>query len=801
MASSFGGTIKLTGESEYRSALKNINSNLKEVSSAIKLVSSEFVNNGSKLGDLRSKNEALSNKLKEEQQVIKTCTSAVKDFTEQQEKSKNEIDKLKSSLELEKTKLEEMKKSTTSTNAEISNQEKLISNLQRELAKSEATYDSNNRKINEYKTTMNLAQIECNSLSKEIEENDKILGKLKYKFADNSKVVKEFADEEDKAGEHSLKLSDIIKGNLISEGIIAGFKGLVGAVKSVSSAFIDVGKSAVSSYADYEQLIGGVETLFKDSAGLVENYANNAYKTSGLSANEYMETVTSFSASLLQSLNNDTAKSAQVADMAIVDMSDNANKMGTSMESIQTAYQGFAKQNYTMLDNLKLGYGGTKSEMERLLKDAQKISGVKYNINNLSDVYNAIHVIQGELGITGTTAKEASTTIQGSLSAVKSSWQNLLTGVADSNADWGTLINNFVSSIVTAGENLIPIISDTVEGIGLLITDALGLLVSQVLPMGKELISSLITGMSEMLPDILKSISNLISILCETIISLLPQIIEMGIQLIVALVQGIAESLPTLIPQMINAVLLIVDTLLNNIDLIIDAGIALLIGLADGLINAIPDLIDRIPIIIESLINAITNNLPKILKAGMDITVKLAGGIVKAIPQLVSKIPQIISAITSTITSGLSAIVDVGKNIVKGLWEGISGSLKWIKDKITGWVGDVFGFIKKLFGINSPSTLFRDEIGVYLAKGIGVGFEEEMANVNNTIQKAIPTNFDISPNVKVNNGSGGNSYGVGSSDINNYENNTYNFYNVKDSPSEYARQMRKERQYLKMVNG
>lgn len=796
MASSFGGTIKLTGESEYRSALRNINSNLKEVSSAIKLVSSEFVNNGNKLGDLRSKNEALSNKLKEEQQVVKTCTSAIEDFTEQQEKSKNEIDKLKSSLESEKAKLEEMKKSTTSTNTEISNQEKLISNLQRELTKSEATYDSNNRKINEYKTAMNLAQIECNSLSKEIEENDKILGKLKYKFADNSKAVKEFADEEDKAGEHSLKLSDIIKGNLISEGIIAGFKGLVGAVKSVSSALIDIGKDAVTSYGDYEQLIGGVETLFKDSAGVVENYANNAYKTSGLSANEYMETVTSFSASLLQSLNNDTAKSAEIADMAIVDMSDNANKMGTSMESIQTAYQGFAKQNYTMLDNLKLGYGGTKSEMERLLKDAQKISGVKYDISNLSDVYNAIHVIQGELGITGTTAKEASTTIQGSMSSMKSAFQNLVTGIGDGYSDIHGLIDNFISSVSTLLDNLLPVISSVVDNIITGLQDKM----PSILKQGAELLNSLLSGIVSKLGDIMPIVMQVINTLVETIVTNLPIILNAGIQILLELINGISETLPSLIPQMVNAIVMMVTTLMDNIDLIIDAGIQLIIGLAEGLINAIPELVDKIPVIIESLINAITNNLPKILKAGMDITIKLAGGIIKAIPQLVSKIPQIISAITSTITSGLGAIVDVGKNIVQGLWEGISGSLKWIKDKITGWVGDVFGFIKKLFGINSPSTLFRDEIGVYLAKGIGVGFEEEMANVNNTIQKAIPTNFDISPDVNINNGSGRNNYAVGSSDINNYENNTYNFYNVKDSPSEYARHMRKERQYLKMIN-
>ena len=214
------------------------------------------------------------------------------------------------------------------------------------------------------------------------------------------------------------------------------------AVAAGATAVAALTKSAVESYADYEQLVGGVETLFKDSAGIVQEYAANAFQTAGLSANDYMETVTGFSASLLQSVGGDTEEAARIADQAITDMADNANKMGSSIESIQNAYQGFAKQNYTMLDNLKLGYGGTKQEMERLLADAEKLSGVHYDISNLNDVYEAIHVVQGELGITGTTAEEASTTIQGSAAAMKAAWQNMLTGIADENADYHVFIRD-----------------------------------------------------------------------------------------------------------------------------------------------------------------------------------------------------------------------------------------------------------------------------------------------------------------------------------------------------------------------
>lgn len=801
MAGSFGGTVKLTGESEYASALKNINSNLKAVSSELKLVSTEFTNNGNKIGDLRSKNDALNKKLQEEQNVVKTCSDAIKDFTEQQSKNKNQIDKLRSSLDIEKTTLDKMKNSTTATSEEISKQEKIVADLSKELSKSESAYDSNSRKINDYKVKLNDAKTQCSDLSKEIQDNNNILSKTKDNFKDNAKSVKDFATEEEKAGNNTLTLGNLIKGNLISEGIIAGIKGLAGAMKTVGSALLDIGKSAIDSYADYEQLVGGVETLFalsdneikayanvygmsvdevksnnelmKSSMNEVLGYANEAYKTAGLSANEYMKTVTSFSASLLQSLGGDSFTASEIANQAIIDMSDNANKMGTDMSMIQSAYQGFAKQNYTMLDNLKLGYGGTKSEMERLLKDAQKISGVKYDISNLSDVYNAIHVIQGELGITGTTAKEASTTIQGSVASMKSAWSNLLTGVADDNADWGTLVNNFVDSVVTAGDNLLPRIEIAVEGIGLLITDGLALLLQNVVPMGMQLIQNLITGMANQLPDIIPSINGAMGMIINGIVAMLPQILQMGIQIIVSLVQGIAQSLPTLIPQMVDAVVTMVDTLLDNIDLIIDAGIQLLIGLADGLIEALPKLIDRIPEIIDNLIMAITDNLPKIIEAGITLTVKLAVGLVQAIPQLVAKIPQIIGSLVKGIgnyfgkmlnvgkeligkvkdgiVSGISGMANVGKDLVKGLWNGIKNAKDWVMDKIKGFGSSIVKGIKGIFGIHSPSTVFRDEIGSNLAKGIGVGFTSEMKDVNSMIQNSLPTDFDISSNVNLNN--------------------------------------------------
>lgn len=678
MSSSFGGTVKLKGETEYKKALKDITNNLKVMSSEIKLTASEF------------------------------------------SKSDNAV--------------ENSKNKSKNLNKQIDQQVQTILGLQEGLKLARKEYGDNSREVANWQSKLNLAKADLNKLNSELEENEKSLNDTEDNFDD--------------AGNSALKFGDILKANVLGNVITGGLKKLASAVKEVGSTIINVGKQALNGYADYEQLVGGVETLFKDNAETVENYANNAYKTAGLSANEYMNTVTSFSASLLQSLNGDTAKSAQVADMAITDMSDNANKMGTDMSMIQNAYQGFAKQNYTMLDNLKLGYGGTKNEMQRLLADAEKVTGIKYDINNLNDVYQAIHVIQGELGITGTTAKEASTTIQGSVSAMKSAWQNMLTGIATGNTEnIGNLVNNLANSVITAAQNILPRVQEIASGI----VSVLPQIIEQInenLPMlldsGVQILNTLMEGIMTNLPAIMQGTNQIISTLLTTLLDMLPKIIEMGIQLIVSLVQGIAQQLPTLIPQMIDAIVLIVDTLLNNIDLIIDAGIQLLIGLAEGLINALPRLIEKIPIIIEKLINHIVNNGPKVVQTGIALIIKLAEGLIKAIPQLISKIPEIISSLVNGFKNYFSNMGEVGRNLVSGIWEGIKNAKNWILGKVKEWCSNILDGIKGFFGIHSPSKVFKDEIGTNLALGLGDGFSNEMQNVTEQMQNSIPTQFEIS---------------------------------------------------------
>lgn len=536
-----------------------------------------------------------------------------------------------------------------------------------------------------------------------------------------------------------------VKSGFSKLGSIAGtaMKGVSVAVGAAATAVTGLVTASVNAYAEYEQLVGGVDTLFKDSSKKLQEYANEAYKTAGMSANEYMSTVTSFSASLLQSLGGDTEKAADYANQALIDMSDNANKMGTDMEMIQNAYQGFAKQNYTMLDNLKLGYGGTKEEMQRLLKDAQKLTGIKYDISNFSDVTQAIHAIQTEMGITGTTAKEAGSTIEGSLNSVKGAWNNLLVGITNPDADWDKLIQNLVDTVTTAGENILPAIKSALVGVSALIRDLFPMiakeipaLVAEILPQlvqtGASILQSLMSGIQQNLPLLINSALQIITTIAQTILQMLPQILQMGLQIVIELIKGIAQQAPTLVLQIVDCMILMVETLIDNIDLIIDAGIQLIIGLAEGLIEALPKLIDKIPIIIEKIIEAIIENLPKIISMGIRLIVELGAGLIAAIPQLIGMIPQIIKAIIDAFKN--TDWGAVGKDLLNGLLEGFSnaGNIIWEAIKKVG--NSMIDGIKSFFGIHSPSRVFA-ELGEYLPQGFAVGIDADASQAVDSIDE------------------------------------------------------------------
>lgn len=570
------------------------------------------------------------------------------------------------------------------------------------------------------------------------------------------------------AGEKSGKEQGSKFGQGFASVIGTTAKVVAGAVAAGATAVGGVIKESTANFAEYEQLVGGVETLFgrtaeetealrqsmkdsglsarqvteelanmSDGADIVMQNAARAYATAGMSANEYMETVTSFSASLLQSLGGDTMKAANTADMAIADMSDNANKMGSSMESIQNAYQGFAKQNYTMLDNLKLGYGGTKTEMERLLADASKLSGIKYDISSLDDVYNAIHVIQENMGITGTTAKEASTTIQGSLASLQASWANVLTGMGDKNSDLGALIGTLVENAETFIGNLLPVIEQALTGVSTLISELAPViaekipgLLQSVLPMlltsGVQIIQTLGQGILDSIPVLMPTITDLIVQLGTMLVEMLPQLIEVGMQVILQLALGIAQALPELIPTIVDVVLTITQYLIDNIDLLIDAAIQLMIGLTVGLVQAIPLLIEKVPVIISSLLTAFSQAIPKLVEAGKQIINVIKDAIGTYGPVLLEKGQALINDLKAKIMEKVKAFMDVGKNIVEGIKKGISDAWEGLKSWFTSKVQGLVDGVKDFFKIGSPSKLMANEVGQWIPAGIAEGIESGM---------------------------------------------------------------------------
>ena len=459
------------------------------------------------------------------------------------------------------------------------------------------------------------------------------------------------------------------------------------AVGAAAAGITALTTAAVNNYAEYEQLVGGVETLFKTSSDKVLEYAENAYKTAGLSANEYMETVTSFSASLLQSLGGDTEAAVKYADMAITDMSDNANKMGTDMSLIQNAYQGFAKQNYTMLDNLKLGYGGTQAEMERLIADAAELSDtVDAQSMSFENIVEAIHVVQTEMGITGTTALEAGQTISGSIASMKSAWENLLTGLADGNADIEQLVDNLVTTIVGDGTetnlgvlgNILPAVETALNGASTLVSkafpkimDIIPTIINDNLPIlakaAVSIVQSLVDGISQNQETLFETVFGVITYLVESFITMLPQIVQLGLDLILSLATGLSEALPELIPTIVSIVLQIYQTLVDNAPMLLQAALSLIIGLSEGLINAIPVLIQSLPPIITGIVNYIVGAIPQIMQAGITLLSALVDGLPVIIAAIVDAIPQIIDGIVAAVIEGMPLIIQAGTALLIAL--------------------------------------------------------------------------------------------------------------------------------------
>lgn len=569
----------------------------------------------------------------------------------------------------------------------------------------------------------------------------------------------------------------------------SAMKGIATGAAAATAGVVALSKAALDSYAQYEQLVGGVETLFKDSADTVQQYAANAYKTSGVSANTYMEQATAFSASLIQSLGGDTEAAAQYANQAIMDMSDNANKMGTNIESIQMTYQSLMRGNYAMLDNLKLGYGGTKTELERLVADASKLTGEALDPSKFSDVITAIHAVQENLGITGTTALEAATTIEGSVNMTKAAWSNLLTGIADDNADFQTLVDNFVTSVETAASNILPRLQIIFSGIGQLvaalapvIAQAIPTLITNVLPglataagqmltafgsalitnlpllmnsatqlvmgfltylqtnlplilsSGAQIIQTIGTGIMTALPLVIPIAASIIQTLVNSFIESTPQMLEAAMSLLQNLATGIAENMPLIAQSAANIITGFLSYLNANLPAILSGGVQILTTLANGIISAIPTLVGQLPQVISAIVSFIASNLPQIIQSGVQLLVSFAQGIISAIPQLVSQIPQIIAAIVTTIASNLPQILQAGVSIIQSLIQGILSLIGSVASAIGNIASTI---VNGLMSLPGQLVSIGSQIIQGLVNGIMSGVSSVVSAIGNVVSSAV----------------------------------------------------------------
>ena len=866
--SGFGGAIKLTGESAYKKALQSITQNLKEVASEMKVVSSSYDKNDKSVAALTAKQDVLTKKLSEQTNRLNTLKAQYESMSGEYTKNAQKHQQLVDTYNKEKAKLDELKRTVGESSAEYQAQKAKVEDLAQAVKKSTAAQDANEKSMSKMRTEINNAQADCNETAREI---------------------KHLGDEAEEAGRDAKNAGD---GFTVFKGIVAdlaasAIRSAINGLKELGEKLINIGKQAYGAYAEYQQLVGGAKTLYGASADRLMEYANNAYATAGLSANKYMEQATSFAATLVQGLQGDTSKAADYANMAIVDMSDNVNKMGTDMTMVMNAYNGIAKQNYMMLDNLKIGYQGTASEMARLVNQSGVLGdNVEVTAQTVKEVpfhkiVEAIHEIQKEIGITGATTDEAETTITGSTAAMRAAWENLLVGIADGNQDVTPLLQTWTNQVIVAGRNAIPRVKEIVHGM----VDTVKAVWNEIIPeIGKEI--------PELQPivDALQWVTNNASVIISTLAGIGAGFAAFKIAGTVTKLVGIVKTLFSTLSAGTGIVKALgVAFSANPVGLIIAAVAALVaafitlwntsedfrnfwIGLWDGIKNAfetawngittfftqtipgafnsvletirgwkdsVVEFFAQIPEKVNEFVNnaiAFFENLPyqlgyllgealgHIIKWGADAVSwvqtevpKIIEGVVtwfKELPgkiwtwlvetynnvvqwgadtkqkaieagtnfvnsviQFIKELPgklwnllvqtvgriaqfaadakakaaQAASNIFNSIVNGLrnlpSQMLSIGANVVRGIWNGISNQIGWIVGKLKSFGKGIVDGLKAALGIHSPSKVFADQVGKWAARGIGVGFSDEMKNVAADMEDAIPTDFSVSGRV------------------------------------------------------
>lgn len=707
----FGGTVKLTGESEYKKALAEITGNLKVLNSEMKVVTSQYDRNDKSTENLSQQNEVLNKKIAEQKEKVDILSKALADA--EQETGKN---------------------SSTSQ---------------------------------KWQTELNNAQAELNKLVKNVNDNEKAMEQSADATEENAESIEDFGKEADKSGESVLKLGDIIKASLISDAIKAGLSALVDGVEAVGSAMAE-SLSAGAEYAD------NILTLSTQTGVSTENLQK--YNAVAELVDVSTETMTKSMAKNIKSMT--TASSGTGA------MAEAYAKLGVSVTNADGSLRDSETVYWETIDALKNVTDETERDslaMVLLGKSAQELNpliaqgsegikalgdeAVKMGAVLSENALNSLGALDDEMqrfsSISGATSNlmasafaPAISTLMSGVNDLGSSFNYLLSSIIGGDSggveNAMNMINEGIQSLFANLETILPQLLDLVQN---LLTSAVDLILNNGLwfvNAGEQILQSLISGISDNIGVLMETVLVLVSWITSTILENLPMVLDTGIQMIVSLVQGISSMLPELIPVAINAVLNLVETLLDNIDLVIDTGIELILALADGLIVALPDLIDKIPVIIDKLIQALTNNIPLLIEMGITLVVQLGVGLIKAIPNLIKAVPRIIKAIVNGFANYKSNMGDVGLNLVKGIWNGIKDATGWILDKIKGFGQSVLDGIKSIFGIHSPSRLFKDEVGKNLALGIGEGFADTMSDVSADMQGAIPTEFDTDINAKFN---------------------------------------------------
>ena len=597
----------------------------------------------------------------------------------------------------------------------------------------------------------------------------------------------------------SGSISKALGGEATSAGKSAGMN-IAGAIKGVIAA-AGIGaaiKSSLEAGGNLQQSFGGLDTIYGEAADAAKNYAAEAAKA-GISANSYAEQAVSFGASLKQAFEGDTTKAVEAANTAIMDMADNAAKMGTPIENIQNAYQGFAKQNYTMLDNLKLGYGGTKQEMERLLADATKLSGVEYNMDNLGDVYDAIHVIQEDLGLTGVAADEAAETFTGSLGAMKASAENLMANLAlgnDITGDIQTLMGNIqtfvVGNLAPMIGNILSALPELLSGAGSMIIQALNIVsnnAGELVQMGIDIVVSLVQAIVEAAPYLIEAAFNLVAALGDALINTdwmqigtdlitglnesmelaageifgadgnilqsfidsittnLPGVLAQGVEIITNLANGILQNIPMLITIAMETMTQFYTGLLDNLPTILNAGVDIILNLVNGIIDNLPQIVETAVTTMAQFVATIGEHLPQILMQGIEIIGKLIAGLLQALPKLIATIPQIIMAMVRAFLS--YDWPSIGRNILEGIKNGILNAVGTVVEAAKEAASAIWETVKSFFDIGSPSKLMA-YAGEMIDEGLANGILDNRGLVDNAMNALGNTalaSLEVSPSI------------------------------------------------------